>query len=108
MSVEKILYKLACQHYALAPAFYVSGKLYCPLCREEQFIHDVEVMEWRANCRQCKYSRWAGMSEETAEVFANGHVSHNPGHAVSVGRVQHLAAIKTRKKMDAWRILAKP
>ena len=93
---------------ALAQAFYVSGKLYCPLCREEQYIHDIEEMEWRANCQKCKYARWAGMSEETAEIFASGHVSLNPGHAVRVEREQHLAATKTRAKMDAWRILAKP
>jgi hypothetical protein len=103
---EKIIYVLSCQHRVLASAFYVNGPLRCPICRERNSISDIEVMEWRANCRHCKYARWAGMSEETATIFADGHVGRNPKHMVSVNREKHLAASKTKEKLDAWRILS--
>ena len=106
MSVEKILYLLRCQHKVLSQAFYVNGMLHCPICHNEEFIRDVEVMEWRATCRHCRFARWAGMSEETATIFADGHVRRNPAHTVSVAKVQHLAAIKTRDKLNAWRALS--
>jgi hypothetical protein len=105
MSVEQIIYILSCQHRVKYQAFYVSGKLYCGLCHEYNPIREVEIMEWRANCRHCRFARWAGMSEETAEIFANGHVSRNPRHIVSVEREAHLAATKTKAKLDVWRIL---
>lgn len=105
MSVEQIIYILRCQHRVKAQAFYVSGLLHCPLCHEDYPISGVETKEWRANCRQCRYARWAGMSEVTAEIFANGHVSKNPGHMVGVNLEGHLAAIKTKAKMDAYRVL---
>jgi hypothetical protein len=102
MSVEKIIYILSCRDLVSGQAFYVSGKLHCPVCHDDMPIRDVQVIEWRANCRQCTFARWAGMSEQTAEVFANGHVSRNPGHMVSVEREAHLAATKTKAKLDAW------
>jgi hypothetical protein len=104
MSVEKIIYILSCQHRVMGQAFYVSGKLYCGVCHDSNPIRGVEIMEWRANCRQCRFARWAGMSEKTAEIFANGHASRNPGHMVGVNREAHLAATKTKAKLDAWRI----
>jgi hypothetical protein len=106
MSVEKVLYLLSCQHKTLAQAFYVNGMLHCPLCHEERFIRDVEEMEWRANCRHCRFARWAGMSEQTATMFADAHVRKNPAHTVSVSREQHLAATKTKKKLHDWRALS--
>jgi hypothetical protein len=105
MSVEKILYRMDCQHITLATAFYVNGKIRCPICHEDKQIVDVVIMEWRANCKKCRYARWAGMSEKTATMFADGHARRNPGHRVSVGREAHLAATKTKAKMDAWRVL---
>jgi hypothetical protein len=102
--VEKIIYILSCQHKVSGAAFYVSGKLHCPFCHDDNPIRDVETMEWRANCRKCKYARWAGMSEANAELFANAHVRRNPGHTVGVNREAHLAATKTKAKLDAWRV----
>jgi hypothetical protein len=104
MSVEQIIYILSCQHRVKAQAFYVSGKLRCPLCRDYKLIRDVEVMEWRAKCKQCPFGRWAGMSEETAEMFANSHGRRNPRHIISVNKERHLAATKTKAKLDAWRV----
>jgi hypothetical protein len=104
MSVEAIIYILSCQHRVKGQAFYVSGRLHCPACQDDMPIRDVEVMEYRANCRHCKFARWAGMSEQTAEIFANGHVRKNAGHMVSVNREAHLAATKTKAKLDAWRV----
>lgn len=101
MSVEKILYRLNCQHITLAPAFYVGGIIRCPLCHEDRKLVDVVELEWRTVCYVCKYARWAGMSEANATMFANAHVRRNPKHRVGVKREQHLAATKTRAKMDA-------
>jgi hypothetical protein len=106
MSIEKILYRLSCQHVTLAQAFYVGGMIRCPICHEDRQIRDVEEMEWRARCRMCKYTRWAGMSEANAELFARAHVRRYGTHKVSVNREQHLAATKTKAKMDAYKIRA--
>jgi hypothetical protein len=108
MSVEKILYELSCHHKTLAQAFYVNGKLHCPMCHKDRRIRDVVVMEWCARCNRCRYARWAGTSEETAVMFADGHVSRNPSHTVNVSEERHLAATKTKAKLDAWRVLSQP
>lgn len=106
MGVPYIIYALSCQHKVSAPSSLVSGCLHCPICRDDFPIADIEVMEYRANCRNCRYARWAGMSEETGEVFANGHVRRNPGHMVSVNQEQNLEAVKTKAKFYEWRILS--
>lgn len=106
MPVPYIIYKLSCHHKVSGPASYVNGKLHCPWCHDECQIVDVEIMEWRANCRNCRYARWAGMSEANAEVLANGHVRRNTGHTVSVAREPNLEAKKTKEKLDAWRVLS--
>lgn len=107
MSIEKILYRLSCQHVTLAAAFYVGGRIHCPFCHDDREIRDVVEMEWRARCRMCKYARWAGMSEVNAEMFARAHARRYATHRVSVNREPHLAATKTKAKMDAYKTRAK-
>lgn len=106
--VPYIVYELECRHKVSGPASYVNGKLHCPWCHDSSQIKDVVVMEWRANCQNCIYSRWAGMSEANAEVLAMGHLRRNPGHTLSVEKAANLQAKITKAKLDAWRVLSKP
>lgn len=105
-NVPYIVYELECRHKVSGPASYVNGKLHCPWCHDENQIKDVVVNEWRANCQNCRYSRWAGMSEANAEVLANGHVRRNPKHGVKVELAANLQAKITKDKLDAWRVLS--
>jgi hypothetical protein len=102
--VNLIIYELKCGHKVSGPASLISGLLHCPWHHERSGIADVVTMEWQAKCYTCRYARWAGMSEATAGIFANGHARHNPRHRVKVQRKANPEAVKTKDKLDAWHV----
>jgi hypothetical protein len=70
-------------------------------------ITGVHVYEWRAKCEDCKFSRWAGLGEATAGIFANGHWRRNPSHDVKTEYTINPEAVKTEAKFNEWHHPAK-
>ena len=100
--VARITYLTACLHYVSGPPTLVSGLLYCPWCKDHSQIIKVEIMEWRAACKHCRFARWAGMDKETAGIFVTGHMRRNRGHVAYREYVENLAAKVTAEKFEAW------
>jgi len=107
--VTLIIYHLECGHKVTGPATLVSGELHCPWHHERSVIAEVIDLEWRAKCTSCKFSRWAGLSEKTAEMFANNHARKvgNQRHRIKVELAQNPEAVKTKAKFDAWHVRSK-
>lgn len=102
-----IMYKLLCGNTVKGPYSLVSGSLPCPKHGNEPTqIIAVQVMEWHVGCENCNYGRWAGQSSDTAEVFASGHRSHNPGHKPYAHYVTNPDALRAQKKFDAFHLPA--
>jgi hypothetical protein len=97
-----ILYALDCTHAAPGPSTLVSGILFCAWCRVEQNIIGVIEYEWRANCNDCPYMRYAGLSKHNAEIFARGHSRHAMQHVIVIEYARNPAATKTAEKMARW------
>lgn len=97
-----VLYGLECGHAAPAPATLVSGLLTCAWCRTPKLISGVIEYEWAANCKDCTFKRWAGLSKHNAGIFANGHANRNSAHRVVVEYVKNPAAVTTSAKFNAW------
>jgi len=55
----------------------------CERCKCEVMVYAFETREWRAKCRDCKYTRWAGQSEMAAEDLKRAHY-RSRGHSMSV------------------------
>lgn len=104
MPLGKVIYNLECGHSVLALASFISGKLYCPYHQSNSPITGVAIMEWQAKCHTCRYARWAGLQEQTANVFANGHVRRNSGHRVTAQYIVNPDAEKTQAKIERWRV----
>lgn len=105
--MQRILYVLECRHIVPGPPTLVNGELVCMWHNGESFpITDVEVYEWRAKCETCRFARWAGVDKNTAEIFANGHRSRNSGHRIFTEYAMNQEAVKTREKLEAWRVLS--
>jgi hypothetical protein len=98
----KIIYKLKCGHNAFAPATLVSGMLYCRPHDDMSPIIGVHEREWRVKCDSCIFTRWAGLSKETAAVFAAGHRSRNSGHSPEVEYVTNPIAARTQENMERF------
>jgi hypothetical protein len=97
-----ILYALKCEHAAPGPDTLVSGSLYCAWCKIEQQIAGVIEYEWRANCNDCPYMRYAGLSKHNAALFAQGHSRHAMTHTIVLEYARNPAATKTAEKMQKW------
>lgn len=102
MSVAQIIYQLECGNFAKGPETMVSGFLPCAVCVDNCLITGVAVMEWRAKCHDCKFSRWAGRSRYTAGIFANEHWRRNSAHVVTVEYAENPTAKATLEKMRAF------
>lgn len=103
MPVAKVIYTLKCGHNSSAPETLVSGLLYCPWHKDVSPITGVIIWEWRAKCCSCRYSRWAGMSEVTANIFLIGHLRRNHGHNTYTELTINPAAQRTADKMKEWK-----
>lgn len=101
---KEILYALDCGHAAPAADTLVSGELKCAWHGELSKIVGVVEYEWRANCFQCTFIRWAGLSKQNAGIFAAGHSRRNTGHSVVVEYIKNPNAERTAKKMRAWKM----
>jgi hypothetical protein len=97
-----ILYALECTHAAPGPGTLVNGILFCAWCRIEQPIVGVIEYEWRANCRDCAYVRYAGLSKHNAGIFAQGHSPHAMQHVIHIEYARNPNATKTAEKMAKW------
>lgn len=102
MNSKAVLYSLKCGHAAPGPTTLVNGILLCAWHRDEQEITGVIEYEWHANCENCTFSRWAGLSRPNAELFAGGHVRHNPSHTAVVEYVRNPEAVNTSAKFAKW------
>lgn len=100
--VHKVTYLLACLHYVSGPETLVSGILYCPYDKDHSQIIAVQVEEWRATCKDCRFARWAGMSKDNAGLFVTGHMRRNRGHVAYREYAENLAAKVTAEKFEAW------
>lgn len=97
-----ILYALECDHGAPGVGYLVNGQLYCAWCQEKKQIVSVIEYEWCANCKDCVFVRWAGLSKQNAGIFANGHISRNPSHGVQLMFMRNPTAVTTAEKMRKW------
>lgn len=100
--IQQILYRLQCGEAARATETLVSGKLYCGKHKEYEIIAGIVTNEWRAKCYTCRFSRWAGLSQDAAKTFANGHAFRNPRHSVQDEFAVNPAAERTAVKFDAY------
>jgi hypothetical protein len=75
----------------------------CAWDRREFAIIGVIEYEWAADCQNCTFKRWAGLSKNNAGIFANGHVRHNPAHAVDIVYERNPTAKRTAEKFNAWK-----
>lgn len=100
---KEILYALQCGHAAPAADTLVSGALKCVWHGEPSNIVGVIEYEWRANCFNCTFVRWAGLSKQNAGIFAAGHSRRNTGHNVVVEYIKNPNATRTARKMQAWK-----
>ena len=100
--VESILYRLECGEAAKGIETLVAGKLYCGKHECYESITGVITNEWRAKCYSCRFSRWAGLSHDTANIFANGHMSRNRGHSAQAEFAVHPAAEITARKYEEY------
>lgn len=57
--------------------------LLCPQCKTLVMAYAFETREWKSKCTKCRYSRWAGQSEENARTLANRHYV-STAHPMSV------------------------
>lgn len=105
MAVDRIIYNLGCGHSAPGITTLVSGELYCPWHSEMAPIRGVAIHEWKAICHTCRYARWAGLSKETAEIFATGHIRRNGPHRIEVRMMTNPEALRTQEKMVRYRAL---
>jgi len=99
---EQIMYRLECGEAVKAVETLVAGKLYCGKHEEYEEIAGVITNEWRANCYSCRFARWAGLDQNTANIFANGHMSRNRGHSAQAEFAVHPAAERTADKFAKY------
>lgn len=102
MTATRVLYALQCGHAAPGVTTLVSGTLQCAWHRTNEIIIDVIEYEWRAKCKSCTYTRWAGLSKHNATIFARGHVKRQRGHTTIVEYTRHPDAVKTREKLISY------
>jgi hypothetical protein len=100
--VQEILYRLECGEVARAAETLVSGKLHCGKHGKMEEIASVVTNEWRAKCYTCRFARWAGLSQDTAKIFANGHNARNRGHSAQDQFAANPAAEKTAAKLTEY------
>lgn len=69
----------------------------CGECGEFRKPVAMESREWRAVCRTmgCRWSRWAGQSEDIARQNRRHHQNSHPRHVASIGYV----AVKEKAEM---------
>jgi hypothetical protein len=99
---QQILYRLECGEAARATETLVAGKLYCGKHHTLEKITGVVTGEWRAKCYTCRFSRWAGLSQDTAKIFAKGHNSRNRGHSAQDQFATNPAAERTAAKFAEY------
>lgn len=95
-----VLYETNCGHLvAQNPASVNLHEWFtCRHCGTETCISGVQIMEYRAHCQQCGWSRYCGMSARMAGEVANKHARN--GH----GEVKAEWAVNPRAKMERERI----
>jgi hypothetical protein len=99
---ENIMYRLECGEAAKSLETVIAGKLYCGKHEIMEEIAGVVTNEWRANCYSCRFARWAGLSQDTAQIFANGHMSRNRGHSAQAEFAVHPAAERAAVKFARY------
>jgi hypothetical protein len=99
---QQVLYRLECGEAAKAVETLVAGKLYCGKHECLEVITGIVTNEWRAKCYTCRFSRWAGLSQHTAEVFASGHMSRNRGHRAQAEFAVNPVAERTAEKFATY------
>jgi hypothetical protein len=99
---KAVLYSLECGHAAPGPTTLVNGKLRCAWHGDEYSIVGVIEYEWHADCRNCTFSRWAGLSKHNATIFASGHTRHSPAHTAVVEYARNPEAVRTAAKFAKW------
>lgn len=98
MPMTVVLFILECEH--IMPGYETtSGAEVCKICNRARKVEDVHVYEWRANCRNCNYARWTGLSQKTAERMADNHARNSNHPKIRVEYAQNPLAIKARKRL---------
>jgi hypothetical protein len=80
-----LLTELQCRHVVLLAEFpAIDYRPFCTSCERRRDIRGIETREWHTKCADCRYGRWHGQSETTAQEAANRHGTLKPDHHVMV------------------------
>lgn len=92
-----VLYILSCQH--VMPGTEQAIMVHCHQCNKIQPVKDVHVYENKAQCADCTFARFTGLSRGLAELMANQHVAARPGHQAGITYLPRPASVSRRNKL---------
>lgn len=69
----------------------------CNDCKADVALYAVECREWRVNCPSCRYARWYGDSQQSANEARSRHWT----------KVNHTCAVRYTIHYDKFQVLKK-
>lgn len=102
-----VLYETACEHLAARNPKNVkfSEEFICRQCRQTTHIIGVQLMEFRAHCKQCGWSRYTGMAPTMASQAASRHMLNTRHINVEAGWAVNPAAKAERERIAKGNLL---
>jgi predicted nucleic-acid-binding Zn-ribbon protein len=96
-----VLYETACEHLALRNPRNVNftEEFVCRSCKAVTRIIGVQLMEYKAWCSQCNWTRYTGMSAQIANREASRHMLSSHHFDVKAGWAVNPSAKKERERI---------
>lgn len=97
---QRILLILDCDHVIPGKTYVTNLTELCPVDQTVQKIKAVHEFEWKAECTQCKWARWCGLSQQSAIHMANIHAVRRNHPARVAYRKNPVAAQESHRLED--------
>jgi hypothetical protein len=98
--MTNVLYETSCEHLLACSTMAVpAGTFRCRNCGGDSRVTGVQIMEYRARCADCNWTRYTGMSQPMANGAATRHCISTSHRRITVGWAVNQAAKKERDRL---------